>query len=141
MGVQTSSKGAAVRELVNILEYLDTFAFTQVDSDKRMLDLYRKIFPPLDRSETHSLTDSDIIRLQCEWAVCPDRLGRHRPLLIAMLLWARQQELSGVPIKSLVNDYGDFEDCIDEYESGIQTNEPTADPFPFQSELVYYLDK
>ncbi|KAI6655489.1 Mediator of RNA polymerase II transcription subunit 12-like protein [Oopsacas minuta] len=138
VGIQASSRGAAVRELVDILDNLNAFKFTDVTSKTRLLELYRKVFHSPDTLQSLSLRDDTIILLLCQWAVAPDQVGRHRPLLVSGLIWARQKERAGLSVDNLLNEFGEFED--DNIETG-SVSGSDRDKFPFQRALIRFLDR
>ena len=135
VGIQASSKGAAVRELVDIIDNLDSFKFTDVTSRFRQLDLYKKVFHSPDTLQSLSLRDDTIILLLCQWAVAPDQVGRHRPLLVSGLIWARQRERAGQSVESLLNEHGEFEEEL------MEPSSEGRERFPFQQALILFLDR
>ena len=141
VGIQASSRGAAVRELVDILDNLNTFKFTDVTSKTRLLVLYRRVFHSPDTLQSLSLRDETIILLLCQWAVSADQVGRHRPLLVAGLIWARQKERVGLCVDNLLNEFGEFEDDSMETCSLSGAEWTNRERFPFQRALIQFLDR
>ena len=141
VGIQASSRGAAVRELVDILDNLNTFKFTDVTSKTRLLVLYRRVFHSPDTLQSLSLRDETIILLLCQWAVAADQVGRHRPLLVAGLIWARQKERAGLCVDNLLNEFGEFEDDSMETCSVSGAEWTNRERFPFQRALIRFLDR
>ena len=141
VGIQASSRGAAVRELVDILDNLNSFKFTDVTSKTRLLELYRRVFHSPDTLQSLSLRDDTIIQLLCQWAVAADQVGRHRPLLVSGLIWARQREKSGQSVESLLNEFGEFEEDLMETGSVSSPELANRDLFPFQQALIRFLDR
>ena len=141
VGIQASSRGAAVRELVDILDNLNSFKLTDVTSKTRLLDLYRRVFHSPDTLQSLSLRDDTIIQLLCQWAVTVDQVGRHRPLLISGLIWARQREKAGQIVESLLNEFGEFEEDFMDTVSVSSPDLTNRDSFPFQQALISFLDR
>ena len=108
------------------------------------------------------LSDEMLTMLLCQWAVTPYRSGEHRPLVVAMLLRQRQDDIMKVHVgaqflESRVTHYvryislqgDDWRKEIDKNalddsweEEELQVSSPILDfPFPFQATLIKFLDK
>ncbi|XP_022102013.1 mediator of RNA polymerase II transcription subunit 12-like protein isoform X2 [Acanthaster planci] len=88
-------RGHTISRVLHVLELLDRHCFDRCDSTNCLDSLYNKIFntPPNKDGSDMPLSDDPIILLLCEWAVCSERSGEHRALVVAQLLEKRVIDL------------------------------------------------
>nr|XP_006824481.1 PREDICTED: mediator of RNA polymerase II transcription subunit 12-like protein-like [Saccoglossus kowalevskii] len=131
---QESTAGFTISRVLITLEILDKHCFDRCDSMNSIDSLYNKVFGNTQNKENNELPASDdpIILLLCEWAVCPQRSGEHRALVVAKLLDKRQADLE---IEKNADN-----DILDEKES-ISSASVMSNGLPiFQSLLLHFLD-
>ncbi|XP_038050746.1 mediator of RNA polymerase II transcription subunit 12-like protein isoform X3 [Patiria miniata] len=87
--------GHTISRVLHVLELLDRHCFDRCDSTNCLDSLYNKIFnsPPNKDGADLPMSDDPIILLLCEWAVCSERNGEHRALVVAQLLEKRVVDL------------------------------------------------
>ncbi|XP_071949352.1 mediator of RNA polymerase II transcription subunit 12-like protein isoform X1 [Antedon mediterranea] len=92
---QESTAGFTINRVLNTLEILDRHYFDRCDSNNSLDSLYHKIFSTNQSKDGSDviINDNPVVQLLCEWAVCPQRTGEHRALIVAELLEKRQIEL------------------------------------------------
>ncbi|XP_033637539.1 mediator of RNA polymerase II transcription subunit 12-like protein isoform X2 [Asterias rubens] len=88
-------RGHTISRVLHVLELLDRHCFDRCDSCNCLDSLYNKIFNAPQNKDGSELPMSDdpIILLLCEWAVCSERNGEHRALVVAQLLEKRVIDL------------------------------------------------
>ena len=84
--------GANVRKVLKILDVLDSHTFYSCRAHNPLTTLYCSL-SAAQCSFEGPLTDEMLTMLLCQWAVTPYRSGEHRPLVVAMLLRQRQDDI------------------------------------------------
>ena len=87
--------GANVRKVLKILDVLDSHTFFSCRAHNPLTTLYCSLSTTQCSFEV-PLTDEMLTMLLCQWAVTPYRSGEHRPLVVAMLLRQRQDDIMKV---------------------------------------------
>ena len=87
--------GANVRKVLKILDVLDSHTFYSCRAHNPLTTLYCSLSVTQCSFEV-PLTDEMLTMLLCQWAVTPYRSGEHRPLVVAMLLRQRQDDVMKV---------------------------------------------
>ena len=87
--------GANVRKVLKILEVLDSHTFYSCRAHNPLTTLYYSLSTTQCSFEV-PLTDEMLTMLLCQWAVTSYRSGEHRPLVVAMLLRQRQEDIMKV---------------------------------------------
>ena len=148
--------------MLRILDVLDSHTFYSCRAHNPLTTLYCSL-SATQCSFDGPLSDEMLTMLLCQWAVTPYRSGEHRPLVVAMLLRQRQDDIMkvhvgaqffGIKGNSLCTLYislqgDDWRKEIDKNalddsweEEELQVSSPILDfPFPFQATLIKFLDK
>ena len=87
--------GANVRKVLKILDVLDNHSFYSCRAHNPLTTLYCSL-SAVQSSYDMPLSDEMLTMLLCQWAVTPYRSGEHRPLVVAMLLRQRQEDIMKV---------------------------------------------
>ena len=93
--------GAKVRRVLKILDVLDGHTFYSCRAHNPLTTLYCSVSAAQCSFEV-PLTDEMLTMLLCQWAVTPYRSGEHRPLVVAMLLRQRQEDILKVLVLSKI---------------------------------------
>ncbi|GAB6019774.1 hypothetical protein CHUAL_001322 [Chamberlinius hualienensis] len=130
---QQSAAGTVTNRVLTTLDYLDRHNFDKVDANNSIDTLYSKIFNS-NASKEHGEPSGDepLVQLLCEWAVCVQRSGEYRALVVAKQLEKRQNELAA-------EKYADS-DAADEKDSVSSTSMILPGVPIFQNLLMKYLD-
>ena len=86
-----------VRKVLRILDVLDSHTFYSCRAHNPLTTLYCSLSAAQCSFEA-PLNDEMLTMLLCQWAVTPYRSGEHRPLVVAMLLRQRQDDIMKVNV-------------------------------------------
>lgn len=84
--------GTNVGKVLKILRVLDNHTFYSCRAHNPLTTLYCNL-SDVQISFELPLSDEMLTMLLCQWAVTPYRSGGHRPLVVAMLLRQRQEDI------------------------------------------------
>ena len=87
--------GTNVRRVLKILEVLDKHTFYSCRAHNPLTTLYSALSTEQCSFDV-PMSDEMLTMLLCQWAVTPYRSGEHRPLVVAMLLRQRQDDIMKV---------------------------------------------
>ena len=90
-----SCTGTNVQRVLALLDVLDKHSFFSCRAHNPLTTLYCALSAAQCSFEV-PLSDEMLAMLLCQWAVTPYRSGEHRPLVVAMLLRQRQDDVMKV---------------------------------------------